>query len=78
MRDSYNIQVYRRSKFLEVLIAIRQDMAREADFDTDLFAEMVRSGRSLGARTKHSIIEPSENGKSTKPKGTVRKNSPNR
>lgn len=36
--------MYRRPKFLEVLIEIRQEMAREADYDVDLFAEMVRSG----------------------------------
>ena len=37
--------MYRRSKFLEVLLALRQEMAREADYDVDLFAEMIRSGR---------------------------------
>jgi hypothetical protein len=37
-------QMYRRPKFLEVLHAIREDMSREADYDVDLFAEMVRSG----------------------------------
>lgn len=37
--------MYRRPKFLEVLIRIREEMAREADYDTDLFTEMVRSGR---------------------------------
>jgi hypothetical protein len=36
--------MYRRPKFLEVLLEIRQQMAREADYDIDLFAEMVRSG----------------------------------
>ena len=36
--------MYRRPKFLEVLLEIRQDMSREADYDGDLFAEMVRSG----------------------------------
>ncbi len=36
--------MYRRPKFLEVLLEIRQDMSREADYDVDLFAEMVRSG----------------------------------
>ena len=35
--------MYRRPKFLEVLIEIRQEMAREADYDVDLFAEIVRS-----------------------------------
>jgi hypothetical protein len=36
--------MYRRPKFLEVLHAIREDMARDVDYDVDLFAEMVRSG----------------------------------
>lgn len=36
--------MYRRPKFLEVLLEIRQEMAREADYDVDLFAEMVRGG----------------------------------
>lgn len=38
--------MYRRPKFLEVLHAIREEMSREADYDVDLFAEMVRSGKS--------------------------------
>ena len=37
--------MYRRPKFLEVLLEIRQEMSREADYDMDLFAEMVRSGK---------------------------------
>lgn len=37
--------MYRRPKFLEELIRIREEMAREADYDTDLFSELVRSGR---------------------------------
>ena len=39
-----NVLMYRRPKFLEVLHAIREEMSREADYDVDLFAEMVRSG----------------------------------
>ncbi len=41
--------MYRRPKFLEVLHAIREKMSRAADYDVDLFAEMVRSG----ARPSH-------------------------
>lgn len=52
--------MYRRSKFLEVLIEIRQEMAREADFDTDLFAEMIRSGRKADGLQTHSIVEKTE------------------
>ncbi len=36
--------MYRRPKFLEVLHTIREEMSREADYDVDLFAEMIRSG----------------------------------
>ena len=49
--------MYRRSKFLEVLIEIRQEMAREADFDTDLFAEIIRSGHKAEGQTAYSIAE---------------------
>lgn len=49
--------MYRRPKFLEVLIRIREEMAREADYDTDLFAELVRSGRASGQAAKHSLAE---------------------
>jgi hypothetical protein len=41
--------MYRRPKFLTVLHQIREAMSREADYDVDLFAEMVRSG----ARPEH-------------------------
>lgn len=37
--------MYRRPKFLEILLEIRQDMAHEADYDVDLFAEIARSGK---------------------------------
>ncbi len=37
--------MYRRPRFLEVLHTIREEMSREVDYDVDLFAEMVRSGR---------------------------------
>ena len=37
--------MYRRPKFLEVLHAIREKMSRDVDYDVDLFAEMVRSGK---------------------------------
>ena len=35
--------MYRRPKFLTVLHKIRESMSREADYDVELFAEMVRS-----------------------------------
>jgi hypothetical protein len=44
--------MYRKPRFLEVLHAIREEMSREADYDVDLFTEMVRTG---GARPSHGI-----------------------
>jgi hypothetical protein len=38
--------MYRRPRFLEELHAIREEMARQCDYDMDLFAEMVRRGTS--------------------------------
>lgn len=37
--------MYRKPRFLEVLHEIREEMSREADYDVDLFAEMVRTGK---------------------------------
>jgi hypothetical protein len=42
--ESGILKVYRRPKFLTVLHQIREAMSREADYDVDLFAEMVRAG----------------------------------
>ena len=36
--------MYRRPRFLEELHATREEMARECDYDVDLFAEMIRQG----------------------------------
>jgi len=47
--------MYRRPKFLEVLHAIREEMSREADYDVDLFAEMVRSGNQPLHGPQHVI-----------------------
>jgi hypothetical protein len=38
--------MYRRPRFLEELHAIREEMSRQCDYDLDLFAEMLRSGKS--------------------------------
>ena len=38
--------MYRRPKFLELLLEIRREMAHEADYDTDLFVGRVRGGNS--------------------------------
>ena len=44
--------MYRRPRFLEILIGIREEMAREADFDVDLFVENVRTGHRSTLRSK--------------------------
>jgi hypothetical protein len=36
--------MYRKPKFLALLHEIRETMSREADYDVDLFTEMVRTG----------------------------------
>ena len=63
--------MYRRPKFLEVLLEIRQEMAREADYDVDLFAEMVRSGNfspvnGNGFNLTEAKIKNNLNGKAIK------------
>jgi len=40
--------MYRRPKFLELLLEIRREMAHEADYDVDLFVEMARHGGHAG------------------------------
>lgn len=47
--------MYRRPKFLEVLLDIRREMAHESDYDTDLFAEMVRAGQPAADGKAHSL-----------------------
>lgn len=45
--------MYRRPKFLEILLETRRAMALEADYDVDLFAEIARSGnRAAKARSR--------------------------
>ncbi|MEO6333415.1 MAG: hypothetical protein ABIO91_00385 [Pyrinomonadaceae bacterium] len=52
--------MYRRPKFLEVLLDIRREMAHEVDYDTDLFAEMIRSGRHTTPTKSHSLVPDPE------------------
>lgn len=47
--------MYRRPKFLEILHEIREEMSREADYDMDLFAEMVRSGKKPSVKRELKI-----------------------
>lgn len=50
--------MYRRPKFLEVVLEIRQEMARQADYDVDLFAELIRSGKKLKSKKIYNLNEP--------------------
>ena len=59
--------MYRRPKFLEVLLEIRQEMARDADYDVDLFAEMVRSGKIAENEKIHALAETDSNDEKSKP-----------
>jgi hypothetical protein len=45
--------MYRRPKFLEILLEIRREMAHEADYDVELFAELARTGHP--ATSKNSL-----------------------
>lgn len=59
--------MYPRSKFQEILLEIREEMAREADFDVDLFVELVRSGTRKGISAKYSIGDPAKVDTTPKP-----------
>jgi hypothetical protein len=60
--------MYRRPKFLEVLLDIRREMAHEVDYDTDLFAEMIRSGRHTSPTKSHSLVLDDEKGAAVRKK----------
>lgn len=47
--------MYRKPRFLEVLHAIREEMSREADYDVDLFTEMIRSGARPAKSAERNI-----------------------
>ena len=47
--------MYRTTRFLEELHAIREEMSRECDYDVDLLAEMARSGQRPGYGPAHNI-----------------------
>ena len=65
--------MYRRSKFLEVLIAIREEMAREADYDVDLFAELVRSGIKRKGSRRHALKDADDESGSSRRRPLARK-----
>lgn len=63
--------MYRRPKFLEILLEIRQEMSRQSDYDVDLFAEMVRSDNFSKHENRYELSESNgRNGKlKTEPDG---------
>ncbi len=62
--------MYRRPKFLEVLHEIREEMSREADYDVDLFVEMVRSEKNFNVEIDMALEEK------PKIKAQIKKNKP--
>ena len=63
--------MYRRPRFLEVLLKIREEMAREADYDVDFFAEMIRNGIAPATDIRYAIGE-ANNGKSAEKRGEAK------
>lgn len=48
--------MYRRSKFNEILLDIRQEMSAEADLNVDIFLESIRTGsRSVAAAERKKL-----------------------
>jgi hypothetical protein len=67
--------MYRRPKFLEVLHEIREEMSREADYDMDSFAEMVRNeqpGKRQKEKGKNIKKEEEQSFKDRSPKSKDR------
>ncbi len=54
--------MYRRPKFLEILIEIREEMSREAEFDIGLFVENTFSTEIKKDETSENISRKSSNG----------------
>ena len=65
--------MYRRPKFLEVLLDIRCEMAHEVDYDTDLFAEMIRSGRHTSPTRRHSLVQDEDRSTADRKKSRMAK-----
>ena len=73
--------MYRKPKFLEVLHSIREEMSREADYDVELFAEMVRTGarprhgpeRNIRGLRSRAPRAEEEKGRAVKPSARPRK-----
>ena len=53
--------MYRRPKFLEILLEIRREMALEADYDVDLLVESARNGKeSVNGKELNEFKAPIE------------------
>jgi hypothetical protein len=61
--------MYRRPKFLEILLDIRQEMAHEVDYDVDLFVEKARAGEHAAPRP---LDPPATDSRPPKRKGIKR------
>ena len=48
--------MYRRSKFLELLLEIRREMAEEAGHDLDQFVQNLHGGRSRTAKRRAAAV----------------------
>jgi len=48
--------MYRRSKFLELLLEIRCEMAEEAGHDLDQFVQNLHGGRSITAKSSAAPV----------------------
>ena len=57
--------MYRRPKFLEVLLNIREEMAREADYDIDLFVQMVQMEK------RRNKAKPADKRKAARPERLI-------
>lgn len=60
--------MYRRPKFLEILLEVREQMSRDADYDVDLFAERVRSGKITEGHDPHELTATRSAGRNGKVK----------
>jgi rRNA maturation endonuclease Nob1 len=56
----YSLCMYRRPKFLEVLHEIREEMSREADYDMEAFAEIIRNEEGKRQKEKGKNIKDDE------------------
>jgi len=60
--------MYRRPKFLQVLLEIREQMSRDIDYDVDLFVEKVRSGKIVAKKEETSVKKAKKERKTKKAK----------